>query len=93
MCVCARFVTDGPESKKQAERTEKVLLHEPGPHVAARGEFLLPDLHLFLEPSYIGMIANVQLISFKHSQTNSEIHEIEHRQHGDAQVEQGGKKS
>lgn len=65
MCV----VTDGLDSKEQAERTGvTAFLHEPGPHVGARGEFPLPDLHLFLEPkSYIGTIASVRLISLSSS--------------------------
>lgn len=52
MCVCV--VTDGLDSAKQAERTGvTVLLHEPAPHVGARGQSPLPDLHLFLEPKVI----------------------------------------
>lgn len=31
----------------------KALLHELGPHLSARGESPLPDLHLFLEPKVI----------------------------------------
>lgn len=94
VCVCVHTHVLWQMALKVRDRGDRVkgLLHEPGPHVAARGESLLPDLHLFLEPSYIGMIANVQLISFKHGQTNLDIHNIEHRQHGDAKTEQGKKK-
>ena len=50
--VCV--VTDGLDSEKQAERTGvTALLHKPGPHVGARGESPLPDLHLFLEAKVI----------------------------------------
>lgn len=59
-----------------------MLLHEPGPHVGARGESLLPDLHLFLEPSYIGMITNVSAHLFQ----AQPICEIECRQHGVTRV-------
>lgn len=61
-----------------------MLLHEPGPHVGAQGESLLPDLHLFLEPSYIGMITNVPAHLFQ----AQPICEIECRQ----QVEKKKKK-
>lgn len=68
-CVFVCVVTDGLDSEKQAERTAvTALLLEPGPHVGARGDSPLPDLHVFLEAqSYIGMIANVRLISLSSS--------------------------
>lgn len=50
-CVCVLWQMALTVRSRQRGVTE--LLHEPGPHVGARGESPLPDLHLFLEPKVI----------------------------------------
>lgn len=52
--MCLYAVTDGLDSEKQAARTGVTALPlQPGPHVGARGESPLPDLHVFLESKVI----------------------------------------
>lgn len=53
VCACGLWQMALTVRSRQRGRELTALLHEPGPHVGARGDSPLHDLHLFLEPKVI----------------------------------------